>query len=205
MKKLLLGGCLLLFAFAALAQDRTVTGVVTSKEDRSPLPGVSVLLKGTTTGTATDADGRFSITVPQSGGTLVFSFIGLETQSVEIGDRSIIDVPMASDVTQLNEVVVIGYSSVQKKELTGAVSSVRGDVIQNLPMQSFDRALQGRAAGVQVLSSNGAPGGTVSVRIRGVGSITAGNEPLYIVDGIQLNNRNDGGARVSSNPLSFLN
>jgi TonB-dependent starch-binding outer membrane protein SusC len=205
MKKLLLGGCLLLFAFAALAQERTVTGVVTSKEDRSPLPGVSVLLKGTTTGTATDADGRFSITVPQSGGTLVFSFIGLETQSVEIGDRSIIDVPMASDVTQLNEVVVIGYSSVQKKELTGAVSSVRGDVIQNLPMQSFDRALQGRAAGVQVLSSNGAPGGTVSVRIRGVGSITAGNEPLYIVDGIQLNNRNDGGARVSSNPLSFLN
>jgi TonB-linked SusC/RagA family outer membrane protein len=102
-------------------------------------------------------------------------------------------------------VVVVGYSTVQKKELTGAVSSVKGDVIRNLPMQSFDRALQGRAAGVQVLSSNGVPGGAVSVRIRGVGSITAGNEPLYVVDGVQLNNRNDGGARVSSNPLAFLN
>lgn len=205
MRKNLLAFILMLFAVVAWAQERTVTGRVISTEDNVPLPGVSVLLKGTSNGTATDADGRFSISVPSSGGSLVFSFIGLATQTIEIGERSIVDLAMESDITQLSEVVVVGYSTVQKKELTGAVSSVKGDVIRNLPMQSFDRAMQGRAAGVQVLSSNGVPGGQVSVRIRGVGSITAGNEPLYVVDGVQLNNRNDGGARVSSNPLSFLN
>jgi TonB-dependent starch-binding outer membrane protein SusC len=188
-----------------LAQERTITGRILSKEDQTPVPGVSVLLKGTTTGTTTDSDGKYTISVPQSGGSLVFSFIGLETQTLEIGQSSSIDLQMSPDIQQLSEVVVVGYSSVEKKELTGAVSQVKGDVIQNLPLQSFDRAIQGRAAGVQVLSGNGVPGGAVSVRIRGLGSITAGNEPLYIVDGVQLNNRNDGGARVSSNPLAFLN
>jgi TonB-dependent starch-binding outer membrane protein SusC len=197
--------CLLLGFTDVLAQERTITGRIQSKEDQTPVPGVSVLLKGTTTGTTTDADGRYSISVPQAGGTLVFSFIGLETQEMVIGQNSTIDLQMAPDIQQLSEVVVVGYSTVEKRELTGAVSQVKGDVIKNLPLQSFDRAIQGRAAGVQVLSGNGVPGGAVSVRIRGIGSITAGNEPLYIVDGVQLNNRNDGGARVSSNPLAFLN
>jgi TonB-dependent starch-binding outer membrane protein SusC len=207
MRKLyiLLFVCLLFGYSDILAQERTISGRILSKEDQAPVPGVSVLLKGTTTGTTTDADGRYSISVPQAGGSLVFSFIGLESQTVEIGQNSSIDLQMAPDVRQLSEVVVVGYSTVNKKELTGAVSQVKGDAIRNLPLQSFDRALQGKAAGVQVLSSNGVPGGTVSIRIRGVGSITAGNEPLYIVDGIQLNNRNDGGARVGNNPLAFLN
>jgi len=194
-----------LLSVTAWAQERTVTGKVTAASDGAGVPGVNVVIKGTTQGTVTDADGSFKITVPSNSSVLVFSFIGLETQEITVGDRSQFDVPMNNDVTQLSEVVVVGYSTIQKKELTGAISSVRGEAIANLPMQSFDRALQGRAAGVQVLSGNGVPGGAVSVRIRGIGSITAGNEPLYIVDGVQINNRNDGGARVSTNPLSFLN
>jgi TonB-dependent starch-binding outer membrane protein SusC len=207
MRKLyiLLFMCLLFGYTDTLAQERTITGRILSKEDQTPVPGVSVLLKGTTTGTTTDAEGRYAISVPQAGGSLVFSFIGLETQTIEIGQNSSIDLQMSPDIQQLSEVVVVGYASVEKRELTGAVSQVKGAVIENLPLQSFDRAIQGRAAGVQVLSGNGVPGGAVSVRIRGLGSITAGNEPLYIVDGVQLNNRNDGGARVSSNPLAFLN
>lgn len=194
-----------LIPIALYAQTRMVTGKVTAADDHSPLPGVNVVVKGTTTGTVTDAEGNYSIAVPESGARLVFSFVGMAADEVEVGEKSIIDRELGLDPTQLTEVIVVGYSTIQKKELTGAVSSVGEDEIKNLPVQSFDRALQGRAAGVQVLSSNGVPGGMVSVRIRGVGSITAGNEPLYIVDGVQLNNRNDGGARVSSNPLSFLN
>jgi TonB-linked SusC/RagA family outer membrane protein len=203
-KTLLVFLCLLQFAFVH-AQERIVSGKVTSPEDGTPLPGVNVIVKGTAIGTTTDADGKFALSVPGSNATLTFSFIGLQTMEVSVGERTQLDVQLQSDVTQLNEVVVVGYGTVQKRELTGAVSSIKGDVISNLPLQSFDRALQGRAAGVQVLSANGVPGGAVSVRIRGVGSITAGNEPLYIVDGVQLNNRNDGGTRVSNNPLAFLN
>lgn len=194
----------MLVSLSAWAQERSVSGRVTV-DDGTSMPGVNVIIKGTTQGTVTDVDGNFRITVPSNSTVLVFSFIGLQTNEVVVGDRSVLEVAMENDITQLSEVVVVGYSTQQKKEITGAVSSVKGDVINNLPMQSFDRALQGRAAGVQVLSANGVPGGAVSVRIRGVGSITAGNEPLYIVDGVQLNNRNDGGARVSNNPLAFLN
>ena len=203
-KILLVFLCMLQIAFVH-AQERTISGRVTSKDDGLPLPGVNVILKGTATGTTTDADGKFTLSVPGANATLTFSFIGLESLEVPAGERTTLDVQLQADVTQLNEVVVVGYGTVQKRELTGAVSSIKGDVISNLPLQSFDRALQGRAAGVQVLSANGVPGGAVSVRIRGVGSITAGNEPLYIVDGVQLNNRNDGGTRVSNNPLAFLN
>ncbi|HEU5291714.1 MAG TPA: TonB-dependent receptor [Cyclobacteriaceae bacterium] len=195
---------LLLFSATARAQERTVSGKVTSAEDGSAIPGVNVIVKGTTTGTTTDANGSFQISVPANA-TLVFSFIGFATLEVNAAELSVVDAQLSVDATQLSEVVVVGYSTVAKKELTGAVSSVKGSTIANLPLQSFDRALQGRAAGVQVLSANGAPGGAVSVRIRGTGSITAGNEPLYIVDGVQINTRNDGGTVVSNNPLAFLN
>lgn len=188
-----------------MAQVRTVSGRVTSAEEGGGLPGVNVIVKGTSNGTTTDSDGKFSISISGSDQILVFSFIGLKGEEIAVGERTTIDVSMESDIAQLSEVVVVGYSTVQKKELTGAVGSVGGKDIENLPLQSFDRALQGRLSGVQVLSANGVPGGAVNVRIRGVGSISAGNEPLYIVDGIQMNNRNDGGSRVSSNPLAFLN
>ena len=188
----------------AFAQGRVITGTVTSTEDGMGVPGATVLVKGTTIGTATDIDGKYSINVPAGSNVLVFTFVGLTSQEVNIGNRSTINVALESDVTALSEVIVTGYGTQPKREVTGAVSSVKGDAIQNLPLQSFDRALQGRASGVQVRSSNGLPGGAVNIRIRGVGSINAGNEPLFIVDGVQLNNQSNA-SFTQSNPLAFLN
>ncbi|TDQ15274.1 TonB-linked SusC/RagA family outer membrane protein [Algoriphagus boseongensis] len=203
-KVLLLGLMLFLGSAIAFAQSRVITGIVTSTEDGMGVPGATVLVKGTTIGTATDIDGKYSITVPAGNNVLVFSFVGLLSREVTIGSRTTIDVALESDVTALGEVIVTGYGTQPKREVTGAVSSVKGEAIQNLPLQSFDRALQGRAAGVQVRSSNGLPGGAVNIRIRGVGSINAGNEPLFIVDGVQLNNQSNA-AFTQSNPLAFLN
>ncbi len=201
-KKLLL--CfILLFSGTIWAQDRTITGKVVG-DDGSTLPGVSVLVKGTSRGVNSNSDGTYSINASPTA-KLVFSFVGFTTQEILVGNRSTINVNLMSDNT-LNEVTITGYGgALKKRETTGATSSVKGREIENIPAQSFDRALQGRAAGVQILSSNGTPGGAVQVRIRGTGSISAGNEPLYIVDGVQLNNRNDGGGVVNTNPLAFLN
>lgn len=203
-KVLLLGLMLFLVSAVAFAQSRVITGTVTSTEDGMGVPGATVLVKGTTIGTATDIDGKYSITVPAGSNVLVFSFVGLLSREVTIGNRTTVDVALESDVTALGEVIVTGYGTQPKREVTGAVSSVKGEAIQNLPLQSFDRALQGRAAGVQVRSSNGLPGGAVNIRIRGVGSINAGNEPLFIVDGVQLNNQSNA-SFTQSNPLAFLN
>ena len=203
-KILLLGLTLFLVNAMAFAQGRVVTGTVTSLEDGMGVPGATVLVKGTTIGTATDIDGKYSINIPAGSNVLVFTFVGLISQEVNIGNRSTINVSLDSDVTALSEVIVTGYGTQPKREVTGAVSSVKGDAIQNLPLQSFDRALQGRAAGVQVRSSNGLPGGAVNIRIRGVGSVNAGNEPLFIVDGVQLNNQSNA-SFTQSNPLAFLN
>jgi TonB-linked SusC/RagA family outer membrane protein len=203
-KILLLGLTLFLVNAMAFAQGRVITGTVTSTEDGLGVPGATVLVKGTTIGTATDIDGKYTINVPAGSNVLVFTFVGLTSQEVNIGNRSMINVALESDVTALSEVIVTGYGTQPKREVTGAVSSVKGDAIQNLPLQSFDRALQGRASGVQVRSSNGLPGGAVNIRIRGVGSINAGNEPLFIVDGVQLNNQSNA-SFTQSNPLAFLN
>ncbi len=195
----------LLCGLTAFAQDITINGRVTATDDGIFLPGVSVQVKGTTRGTTTDGQGNYKIAVPANA-RLVFSFIGYTGIEETVGNRTTINVALQSNAAELNEVVVlVGYgAAVSKREATGATANVKGDVIENLPMQSFDRALQGRAAGVQITSNNGTPGGAVQVRIRGTGSISAGNDPLYIVDGVQLNTRNDGG-NVSNNPLSFLN
>ena len=205
MRKVLLLGLAFLFAAAsAFAQGRVVTGKVTSGEDGLPIPGASVIVKGTTIGTATDLDGNFSLNVPQDNNLLVISFVGSVTQEVNVGNRSQVNVVLQPDTRSLEEVIVTGYGTQPKREVTGAVSSVKGEAIKNLPMQSFDRALQGRAAGVQVRSANGLPGGAVNIRIRGVGSVTAGNEPLFIVDGVQLNNQGNA-SFTQANPLAFLN
>ena len=145
--------------FVASAQ-RTVSGTVTSSDEGGTVPGVNVILKGTTNGTTTDLSGNYRLSVPEEGGTLVFSFIGLATQEVEIGSRSTIDVDMQSDVQQLTEVVVTGYQSQLKREVTGSIASVKGDVIKDLPMQSFDRAIQGRVAGTQIGAASGQPDGS---------------------------------------------
>jgi TonB-dependent starch-binding outer membrane protein SusC len=194
---------MLLLSGQLLAQNRTITGKVTDANG-APLPNASVLLKGTNTGTTTKVDGTFSLTVPASARTLVVSAVGLAEQEVSIANRTTVDVIMKADDKSLSEVVVVGYQVRRKRDEAGAISSVRAAQIENLPNVSLDRALQGKAAGVLVQANNGIPGGAINVRIRGAGSIQAGNDPLYIVDGVQLNIRNDA-SFTQSNPLSFLN
>ena len=193
----------LLTGSGLLAQTRSVSGRVTSAEDGSALPGVSILVKGKNTGTITDAEGRYKIDV-SSGETIVYSFIGLKQTEVVVGESNVIDVTLAQDATQLSEVVVTGYGVQAKREVTGAISSVKGSAIEGLPMQSFDRAIQGRAAGVQVISGGGQPGGGVTVNIRGTGTINGSTQPLYIIDGVQVNAGTIGGT-TSSNALTSIN
>jgi TonB-linked SusC/RagA family outer membrane protein len=206
MRKILLASiCLLLAACVQLrAQERTVTGTVTSSDDGTTLPGVSVVVKGTTRGANTDADGKYKINVP-TGGQLVFSFVGFEKTTVDVGSKTVINISLVAEPNNLNEVVVTAYGgSTAKKDITGAVAQVSGKTIEGLPMQTIDRALQGRAAGVQVTALSGQPGGGINVRVRGVGSINAGNDPLYIIDGVQVASGGLSGV-ASSNVLASLN
>ena len=166
--------------------DKTVAGKVTDQNSGESLPGVNVLVKGTTTGTVTDADGNYMLTVSDEAEVLVFSFIGYITKEVTIGNQTVINVQIALDNKALSEVVVIGYGTQQRREVTGAVSSVDAEDITQVAVTGLDQAMQGRMAGVQVTQNSGEPGGSVSVRIRGIGSLSAGSEPLYVVDGIPL-------------------
>lgn len=176
--------CLLL-PFLASAQDQSITGTVTSQEDNSPIPGVNVLLKGTTTGAQTDVEGRFSLTIPANA-TLVFSYVGFTPQEVAVGNRTVVDVTLATDVKALNEVVVVGYGTQRKRDVTGSITSLKGEDITDKPFGNPLNGIQGKAAGVTVTSS-GAAGSSPTIRIRGVGSISNTN-PLYVVDGIFADN-----------------
>lgn len=194
--------------FDSYAQGR-ISGNVTSANDNQPIPGVNVVVKGTTSGTITDVDGNYTLQVTD-GEILVFSYVGFETQEIPINNRSEIDVKLKPDVDLLDEVVVVAYGEVRKRDLTGSVSSIKGADIAKVPAVSFDQALQGRAAGVNVTQVSGSPGGETSIRIRGSSSITAGNEPLYVIDGVIINSNpgelNAGGAAGANlNPLSALN
>ncbi|WP_209332011.1 SusC/RagA family TonB-linked outer membrane protein [Lunatimonas salinarum] len=186
MKALLALTFLLGISLAVDAQVRTISGVVNSAEDGGPIPGVTVVIRGTTQGTITDLDGNFQLSVPEDRNVLVFRFVGLQTQEVTIGNRTNLIISMQPELTSLSEVVVTAYGDQTRREVTGAIASVKGEIFQDLPMQSFDRAMQGRVAGVQVTAGSGQPGGTLNVQIRGVGSINAGTQPLYIVDGVQI-------------------
>jgi TonB-linked SusC/RagA family outer membrane protein len=166
----------------ALAQDVQVNGTV-NDETGSPMPGVSILVKGTTRGTTTDLDGKYSISTPRNA-VLVFSFIGYNTVEETIGNRTRIDIRLTPDLSELEEVVVVGYGTVKKSQLTGAISSVGNKEIQELPITDARQALQGRAAGVDVTQAGSKPGSAPQVRIRGRRSFNASNEPLYVVDGI---------------------
>lgn len=166
----------------AQAQDVQVTGTVFD-ESGSPLPGVSILVKGSTRGTTTDLDGKYSISSPTNS-TLVFSFIGYNTVEEAVGNRSKIDINLTPDLSELEEVVVVGYGTVKKSQLTGAISSVGNKEIQELPITDARQALQGRAAGVDVVQPGSKPGSAPQVRIRGRRSFNASNEPLYVIDGI---------------------
>ncbi len=164
--------------------NKQVSGRVTDMEG-NPLVGVSVSVKGTRIGTTTDAKGLFSLSVPDNATTLVVSFIGFTAKEVTISNSGAINISLEPAVSSLNDVVVIGYGTQRKSDLTGSVSSVKGSDLTHLPTQRVDQALQGRAAGVMVQNTDGAPGGNATIRIRGGNSITGGNDALVVVDGIQ--------------------
>lgn len=165
------------------AQDATVTGRVVNAEDNLPMPGVSVVLKGSTTGTTTNAEGTYRLTVPSSA-TLVFSFVGFLPQEVPLQGRSSLNIAMNPDVRSLQEVVVVAYGQQTRRALTGAVSSVNAEQIRSQQIVSATQALQGTAPGVQVVNTSGQPGDNPAIRIRGVGSINASANPLIVVDGV---------------------
>jgi len=205
MKKFLLVLFSLVIVSATMAQDRVVSGKVTSAEDGSSMPGVNVVLKGTTAGTVTDTDGKYSLSVPVSGSTLVFSFIGLKTMEIAVGERSVVDVQLEADSKQLSEVVVVGYGSQIRQDLTGNIASVKGEVLSSMPVASFDQALQGQAAGVFVEAGNGKLGQGIKVRIRGASSVSASNEPLYVVDGVPITSQSLSSSTAATNPLVDIN
>ena len=169
-----------------MAQDVTISGKVVSEEDKGAMPGINILLKGTGTGTVTDTAGKYSLSVPAADATLVFSFIGFETQEIKIGQRAILDVVMKPDLKQLEEVVITGYREENRKSLPGSVAVVKSDKIQNSPIASFDQVLQGRVPGMLVSGGSGQPGTSANVIIRGIKSLSGSNGPLYVLDGVPI-------------------
>lgn len=175
------------FATSVWAQ-RTITGKVNDAATGETLPSVSIVLDGTTKGTVSDIEGNFSLNVPTEGGVLTFTFVGFITQKVTIGNQSKFDISLIADAQVLDEVVSIGYADVNKRDVMGSVSSVSARQLKDMPLSSAAEALAGRLAGVQVTSTEGSPGADVIIRVRGGGSITQDNSPIYIVDGIQVEN-----------------
>ena len=177
----------LLFLTTVSTFAQTVlTGTVTDAANGDVLAGATVQVKGTTVGATSDAQGQYRLTVPGGGTVLVFSFIGYQPSEVTIGNRSVVDGKLTASDNALSEVVVVGYGVQNRRDVTTAIGSVRARDLANQPVTSFDQAIAAKIAGVQVLQTSGAPGAALSVRVRGVGSISAGNDPLYVIDGIPL-------------------
>jgi TonB-linked SusC/RagA family outer membrane protein len=186
---------------AAFAQNSPpVTGMV-SADTGEKLPGVSVFIKGSTSGTSTDANGSYSIQATPDA-VLVFSFIGMKTEELKVGQQTTINVTMTTDISQLEEVVVVGYGTQKKSDVTGSVASVSSKEIKSTPITGLAQAMQGRAAGVQVSQISNAPGGGVSVRIRGGNSLRGNNEPLYVIDGFPILNEN--GPTINPNDIESI-
>src|SRR5690242_3953765 len=174
---------LTVLTFSALAQKRQISGTVTDPQGNA-IPGVNVILKGTNLGTATDASGSFSIDAADND-VIQFSFIGFQPQEIAVGNRTRIDVQMLEDVATLEEVVIVGYGEMRRADLTTAQTSISSKDIERTLNTTIEQAIQGRAPGVYVTQNTGAPGGGLSVNIRGINSISGSNEPLYVVDGVQ--------------------
>jgi TonB-linked SusC/RagA family outer membrane protein len=169
---------------AVCAKAQTISGKITSQDDDNAMPGVNVLIKGTTTGTTSDAEGRYTINVSRSTDILVFSFIGYNSEEVTVGERTTIDMSMVPSLEQLSEVIVVGYSEKKKSEITGAVVNLSSDKLKGVTGSSLEYQLQGKVAGVQVSTATGAPGATPDIRIRGTSSFNAERGPLIVVDGM---------------------
>lgn len=206
-----LSGMFTLLSFSIFAQNKTVSGTVLDKNGQS-VAGASVIVKGSTLGTNTNAEGKFSLSVPNSAEKLTISFVGLSEQDVTIGSEPLTVVMQDATSNDLNEVVVVGYGTARRRDLTGSVATIKEKDFNKGVFTSPDQLMQGKAAGVMVLNNTGQPGGSTTVRIRGSSSIRSGNQPLFVVDGVPLsggsarpggsgaNFGNDGG-----NPLNFMN
>ncbi len=170
----------------SFAQGIDVTGVVTNATTGESVPGASVVVKGTTIGASTDMDGKYSITATNENAILVFSFIGMKTQEVAINQQSIINVVLEEETVGLDEVVVVAYGTTKKKSFTGSATVVKAEKVSKIPVTSFEKALAGNIPGVQIANSTGQPGSGTEIRVRGMGSFSASNEPLYVIDGIPV-------------------
>lgn len=208
---------MILISFTSNAQN-TISGKVVG-EDGEGLPGATILAEGTSSGTVTDMDGKYSLEIPANSSTLVISYIGYETQNISIDGRSVIDIAMKIDAETLGEVIVVGYGTQRKSDLTGSVGQLSAEKLNSQPITTMEQGLQGRVAGVKITSNSGAPGGGMSVQIRGVTSILNGSEPLYVIDGFPVSGQSqfstnsgrgsndDGSANytVPQNPLAAIN
>jgi TonB-linked SusC/RagA family outer membrane protein len=202
----------MLFCLTGYAQSKRIAGKTTSADDSQPLPGVNIKVKGTTTGTVSGTDGGYAI-MAKPGDVLVFSFLGYNSQQITVEQDNMINVKLKSTTTNLNEVVAIGYANTSRKYLTGAISSVSAKDIASTVSTTFDQALQGKMAGVTVTQNSGQPGGGVTIQVRGIGSINAGTDPLYVIDGVIIppgSPSSTGGIYMGNsgtrdNPLSTIN
>lgn len=196
-----------LCAQALQAQTVRITGRVTASSDGASIPGVQIVVVGTTIGVTTDMDGNYSLDVPASATALTFQFVGMETQEVNIAGRTTVNVAMNEDTKALGEVIVLGYSTRGKNQITGSTVQVSADQLKDVPVTDVTQALQGKVAGLVMNANSGSPGATQDIRIRGRGSISADNEPLYVIDGVPAINTNVSGtsSRTSLSQLSSLN
>lgn len=211
LKKNLLLISLLFSSTITIAQNAIlISGTVTDSVTGKSIEGVSVSLKNSNIGTITNDSGKYSLQIPTKPSMLIFSNVGYITKTIEVGQNNIINVILAPDTKYLSDIIVIGYGTTRKSDLTGSVSQIKSEEITSIAATSFDQALQGRAAGVQVTQLSGKPGGETSIRIRGTSSITAGNEPLYVIDGLLITSSgSDVGTGVTLgptlSPLASLN
>ncbi|QKZ11137.1 SusC/RagA family TonB-linked outer membrane protein [Spirosoma sp. KUDC1026] len=188
MKQLLLTLLVSIVCISAMAQGRRITGKITSGDDGTDIPGASVIIKGTTTGTNTDSDGQYSINVPNDNTVLVFSFVGMQSQEVQVGSRSVIDITLSSDSKQLQEVVITAQGIVREKKALGyAVTSLDKKLIEDRPQADVGRILQGKIPGVNITATSGVSGTGTNITIRGFSSITGSTQPLFVVDGVPFN------------------
>ena len=194
-----------LFSLTAFAQIK-ITGTASDAETGEPLSFITIQIKGTTAGTTSDMDGNYSIEVPNRDAILVYSYIGYRSQEIKVGNQTHINVRLSEDVETLDEVVVVGYGVQNKRDVTGSIAKVGSEELMSVPTSSFDAALQGRAAGVQVTQTSGLAGSGAAIRVRGIASITAGGDPLIVVDGIPImQNAGDRVGAAQDNPMSSIN
>lgn len=196
-----LGYLFLMVVFsAAVNAQTTVSGTVS--DSNGPIPGVNIIIKGTKISAVSDFDGSYTVKSVPANGVLVLSFIGYKTKEITVSGRTKIDVVLTENANDLKEVVVIGYGTMKRRDLTGSVSSVSSKSISQTVTTSFEQVLQGRAAGVQVTQNSGAPGAAASIRIRGISSINASNEPIYVIDGVIVDGQS---GNANFNPMSSIN